>query len=95
MDAPYRLKLPHGQSNCQRYCLTDSEGLYLEVLPSQAKQWRLRYYFQGKEKRVTLGRYPQVTLVEARKRREVIKDQIACGTDPELASWKNCKTKGM
>ena len=78
----------------KRYCLTDSEGLYLEVMPTNTKQWRLKYHFQGKEKRVTVGRYPQVTLVDARKRREAIKDQIACGTDPELAKLAKLQNEG-
>ncbi len=78
----------------KRYHLADSEGLYLEVLPSHAKQWRLKYRFQGKEKRVSLGSYPQVTLVDARKRSTSIKEQIACGTDPELVKLAKLQNDG-
>jgi integrase len=79
----------------KRFCLTDGEGLYLEVLPSHAKQWRLKYRFQGKERRVTLGSYPQTTLLEARKRRESIKHQIASGTDPELVKLEKLQQDGF
>lgn len=89
------LKCRTAKPAAKRFCLTDSEGLYLEVLPSHAKQWRMKYRFQGKERRVTLGSYPQITLVEARKRRESIKDQIASGTDPELAKLKKLQLDGF
>ncbi|MEJ7659594.1 MAG: integrase arm-type DNA-binding domain-containing protein [Hymenobacter sp.] len=78
----------------KRYRLADSGGLYLEVLPSNVKQWRLKYRFHSKEKRVTLGSYPQITLVDARKRRETIKEQIACGTDPELVKLAKLQHEG-
>lgn len=50
--------------------LFDGGGLYLEVAPSGGKWWRLKYRFQGKEKRISLGTYPTVGLKDARERRE-------------------------
>ena len=50
------------------YKLTDGEGLYIEVAPSGGKWWRVKYRFEGKEKRLSLGVYPQVGLREARKK---------------------------
>lgn len=47
--------------------------MYLEVSPSGGKWWRLKYRSDGKEKRLSLGTYPQVTLLEARRRRDEAK----------------------
>lgn len=49
--------------------LFDGGGLYLEVSPKGGKWWRLKYNYAGKEKRISLGVYPEVTLKEARDRR--------------------------
>ena len=60
----------------------DGGGLYLEVAPSGGKWWRLKYRFQGKEKRISLGTYPTIGLKEARERREDTKKILANGIDP-------------
>ncbi len=60
----------------------DGGGLYLEVAPSGGKWWRLKYRFDGKEKRLSLGVYPDVPLKEARKRRDDVRELIAQGVDP-------------
>lgn len=60
----------------------DSNGLYIEVSPSGGKWWRLKYRFFGKEKRLSLGTYPNVSLKEAREQRDVFKKLIAVGVDP-------------
>ena len=62
--------------------LFDGGGLYLEVAPSGGKWWRLKYRFQGKEKRISLGTYPTIGLKEARERREDTKKILANGIDP-------------
>lgn len=62
--------------------LFDSGGLYLEVTPAGGKWWRLKYRFEQKEKRVSLGVYPEVTLKEARDRRDVARRQLTDGIDP-------------
>lgn len=49
------------------YKLYDLKGLYLHVLPGGGKSWRFRYHFAGKERKVTLGEYPVVTLAMARE----------------------------
>jgi integrase len=64
------------------YRLFDTEGLYLEVLPSGGKYWRLKYRFLGKEKRLALGVYPHITLADARERRAEARKLLAHGTDP-------------
>ncbi|MBA3625964.1 MAG: integrase arm-type DNA-binding domain-containing protein, partial [Methylibium sp.] len=62
--------------------LFDGGGLYLEVAPSGGKWWRLRYRFDGKEKRLSVGTYPDTSLKEARKRGEKARQLLAEGTDP-------------
>lgn len=65
--------------------LADGGGLYLEVAPSGGKWWRLKYRYGGKEKRLSLGVYPEVSLKEARERREAARKLLAEGDDPGQA----------
>ena len=60
----------------------DGGGLYLEVAPSGGKWWRLKYRVGGKEKRISLGVYPDVGLKQARVQRDEARRQLAEGTDP-------------
>ena len=60
----------------------DERGLYLEVSTSGGKWWRLKYRFDGKEKRLSLGVYPDVSLKDARERRDTARKLLADGTDP-------------
>lgn len=64
------------------YKMADGEGLFLLVLPSGAKYWRLKYFFGGKEKLLALGVYPEITLAEARERRSQARKSLAHGNDP-------------
>ena len=60
----------------------DGGGLYLEVSPKGGKWWRLKFRFEGKEKRVSLGVYPDVSLKKARERREAARKLLADGVNP-------------
>jgi integrase len=62
--------------------LFDGGGLYLEIAPSGGKWWRLKYRYEGKEKRLSLGVWPDVSLKDAREKREEARKQIAAGIDP-------------
>lgn len=62
--------------------LSDGKGLYLEVSPSGGKWWRFKYRFHGKEKRLSLGTYPDVPLAKARERRDETRRLLADGKDP-------------
>jgi integrase len=62
--------------------LFDGGGLYLEVAPRGGKWWRLKYRFGGKEKRISLGVYPDIGLKEARDKRDAARRQLAAGIDP-------------
>ncbi|MFG1210407.1 tyrosine-type recombinase/integrase [Xanthobacter flavus] len=67
------------------YKLGDGGWLFLLVNPDGHRYWRMSYRFAGKQKTLSLGVYPAVTLAEARKRRDEIKEQLANGTDPSEA----------
>lgn len=60
----------------------DAGGLYLEVSPAGGKLWRLKYRFNGKEKRLALGVYPEISLKDARERREQARKLLANDVDP-------------
>lgn len=62
--------------------LYDGGGLYLEVAPTGGKWWRLKYRFGGKEKRISLGVYPDVPLKVAREKCTTARALLAAGTDP-------------
>lgn len=55
------------------YKLTDAAGLFLLVTPNGGKWWRLKYYYLGKEKLLSLGTYPEISLAEAREKRAAAK----------------------
>ena len=64
------------------YKLADSGNMFLLVHPNGSRYWRLRYRFLGKEKTLALGVYPDISLSEAREKRDSARKQIAEGIDP-------------
>jgi len=60
----------------------DGGGLYLEVSPAGGKLWRLKYRFNGKERRLALGIYPDTGLADARDKRDAARKLLAAGVDP-------------
>jgi len=64
------------------YKLADGHGLYLEVTPSGAKYWRLKYRVARKEKRLAIGVYPEVRPPEARDKAKEARSQVRAGIDP-------------
>lgn len=64
------------------YKLADGQGLYLEVMPNGARYWRMKYRFAGKERRIAFGVFPEVSLSEARRRREEARAALREGLDP-------------
>ncbi len=64
------------------YKLADALGLFLLVQPSGGKLWRLKYRIGGREKKLGFGTYPDVSLGDARKRRDEARELIATGKDP-------------
>lgn len=64
------------------YKLSDGRGLYLEISPSGGKWWRYKYRFDGKEKRISLGTYPDISLAKARDNHIAARKLLAEGIDP-------------
>ena len=62
--------------------IVDGRGLYLLVVPNGGRYWRYNYRFNGKQKTLALGTYPDVSLAKARARHEVARRQLAAGFDP-------------
>ena len=77
-DTALRAVKPSGKTQK----LFDGNGLYLLVTPKGAKSWRFKYYFQGREKLLSLGPYPLVPLKEARERVTAARKVLEGGTDP-------------
>ncbi|MCD9029397.1 integrase arm-type DNA-binding domain-containing protein [Luteimonas sp. BDR2-5] len=71
----------------------DGGGLYLEVSPAGGKWWRYKYRILGKEKRLSFGTYPDVSLASARDQHADARKQVAAGIDPS-AHRKAVKAAG-
>ena len=68
------------------YKLTDSRGLHLHVSAKGHKSWRYKYRFDKKEQLLTLGAYPEVSLADAREKRDEAKRILREGRDPRHAA---------
>ena len=64
------------------YKLMDESGLFLLVRPNGSKLWRFRYSFNGKEKLLSLGGYPETSLADAREERDAMRKLTKKGKDP-------------
>ena len=73
--------------------LADERGLYLLLTPSGGKWWRFKYRIAGKEKLLSLGTYPDVSLAKARDARDEARRQLADGTDPSAARQRDKREK--
>ncbi|MEI6827548.1 MAG: integrase arm-type DNA-binding domain-containing protein [Desulfuromonadales bacterium] len=62
--------------------LFDGGGLFLLIAPSGGKWWRFKYSFDGKSKTISLGVYPDISLAQAREKREAARKLLAVGVDP-------------
>lgn len=74
--------IKNAKPRAKPYKLGDALGLFVLVQPSGGKLWRLKYRIDGKERKLALGTYPEVSLAEARKRRDRARSQLAEGIDP-------------
>ena len=63
----------------------DERGLFLLVQPSGVKLWRFKYRFAGYERKMTFGRYPEITLKMARDKRDAARRMLSDGVDPSAA----------
>ena len=77
------------------YKLADEKGLYLLIHPNGSKYWRLKYRFVKKEKTLALGVYPDVSLSEARSRREDARLNLRNGIDPGVVKKEQLSAKAL
>src|SRR3546814_3160766 len=76
------LEVKYAAKRQRAYKLSDGGGLHLLVQPSGSKLWRLKYRFDGKEKLLSIGKYPLITLAIAREKRNEAKLLLDQGKDP-------------
>ena len=76
------IQLRQLKPKAKQYKVSDSGGLYVLVTPNGSKLWRLKYRFEGKEKVLAFGAYPDTSLARARERRNDAKTLLADGLDP-------------
>jgi integrase len=79
------LEIERAKAGAKLYRLYDGDGLFIEITPTGSKRWRVKYYLNGRERRLSLGLYPEVSLAQARERLRTVRGQVADGTDPALA----------
>ena len=76
-------KVRTAKSKGKPVAMFDGGGLYLLITPSGGKLWRFKYRFEGKEKLLSLGAYPEISLLDARQRRDEARRQVVVhGIDP-------------
>lgn len=75
-----KIRQTNPTSKMQR--LADGNGLYLVITPKGNKVWHFRYYFEGKPKTLSLGKYPDVGLKDARDKLHEACKKVAAGGDP-------------
>lgn len=76
------LEIRKAKPAAKPYKLFDGEGLYVEVRPTGSKLWRLKYYFEGTEKTISFGKYPFLSIANARNRMRAARELLANGIDP-------------
>ena len=81
-DIKVRTAKPTDKPTDKQYKLTDGSGMHLLVHPNGSKYWRLQYRFDGKQKMLALGVYPDVSLADARTRRDDARNLLANNIDP-------------
>lgn len=75
-------KIRNTKPSTSPFKLTDAHGLYLLINPGGSRLWYLKYRFNGKESRISLGPYPQVSLSDARQQREGIRKLLTLKINP-------------
>jgi integrase len=75
-------KVRNAKPKNKQFKIFDTDGLFLVVSPAGGKWWRFKYRFGGKEKLISLGTYPEVSLAQARGRRDEARKQVADSIDP-------------
>ena len=74
--------LRNAKPKAKPYKMYDIDGLFAILTPAGGKWWRFKYRFEGKEKLLSFGTYPEITLKEAREKRDEARKLVAQGIDP-------------
>ncbi len=85
-------KLRAAKPQAKTFTLSDERGLYVEVFPTGGKVWRYRFSFDGKREKLTLGKYPDLTLKAARLARDKAARSVAAGINP-VEEKRNLKSE--
>jgi integrase len=75
-------QIDHAKPSDKPYRLYDGLGLHIEIHPNGGKYWRFKYQFLKKERRLALGKYPEISLLEAREKRDEARKLVINHTDP-------------
>lgn len=75
------------------YKVSDFDGLFVLVKPNGARLWQFKYRLGGKEKLLSIGPYPEITLAQARARRDAARSMVANGVDPSQAKQEEKRQK--
>ena len=76
------LSIKQAKPKEKQYKLTDGEGMYLRVYPNGSKYWQLQYWFDSKQKILSFGVWPNISLKDAREKRYEAKKKIKDGINP-------------
>lgn len=87
------IKVRNAKPKENNYKLFDGGGLFLLVTPLGSKLWHFKYRFDNKEKKISFGTYPEISLAEARIRKDEARRKIAQGTDPGAVRKAQKQTK--
>ncbi len=88
-NAQVKAARPRGRA----YKIGDAGGLYLHVLPSGSRVFRVKFYLAGRECVLTIGAWPEVSLVEARAKRDAARELVDRGKDPRVAAADAVQTR--
>jgi len=78
------LKIRNLKPKNKEYGVADSHGLQIRITPRGVKKWRYRYRFNGNATMISLGKYPAVSLSEARKQRDIYQKALFDGINPKV-----------
>lgn len=77
-------KIRNAEPREKKYKIYDSRGLFMIIAPSGGKWWRFKYRFEGKQKQISLGTYPKISLSEARSLQDNACQLAKSGVDPSV-----------
>ncbi len=89
------LSIKQAKPKQKQYKLTDGEGMYLRIYPNGSKYWQLQYWFDSKQKILSFGVWPNVSLKEARDKRFAAKKIIKEGIDPNVENKKRLEEQSF